>query len=107
MAGRAPGAGRSDGVGYSLSDPNFRLLIESQLSIFGTYDPVDGELVAKMQDRSVSIYDLIIVYFEGDFIGDLVDDQFVGEWSGESTGTNQEFITGTAEGQGLWGAAPE
>ncbi|MCC6621289.1 MAG: hypothetical protein IT385_08540 [Deltaproteobacteria bacterium] len=78
-----------------------------ELQLVGTYDPREQKLNAKMEDGSVSIYGLIIVYFEGDFVGSIVDDEFQGQWTGYSTGTNQTFITGTASGEGLWAAAPE
>jgi len=77
------------------------------LAIQGYYSPLNRQLQAKMVDGSVSIYGLIEVYFEGDFVGELAEDgEFDGTWEGESTGTNQAFITGTAHGAGTWGAAP-
>lgn len=77
------------------------------LQIQGYYSPQSKQMQAKMVDGSVNIYGLIEVYFEGDFLGELMEDgEFDGSWEGESTGTNQTFITGTAEGAGIWGAAP-
>lgn len=77
------------------------------LKIQGYYSPVNKQMQAKMVDGSVNIYGLIEVYFEGDFLGELAEDgEFDGTWEGESTGTNQSFITGTAEGAGTWGASP-
>jgi len=77
------------------------------LHIVGTYDPRERAMHANMVDGEVSIYGLIIVYFEGDFDGAIVDDAFQGTWSGASTGTNQTFITGTATGDGFWAAEAE
>jgi len=77
------------------------------LKIQGYYSPVNKQMQAKMIEGSVNIYGLIEVYFEGDFLGELAEDgEFDGTWEGESTGTNQTFITGTAEGAGIWGASP-
>jgi len=77
------------------------------LKIQGYYSPLNRQMQAKMVDGSVSIYGLVEVYFEGDFLGELMeDDHFDGTWEGASTGTNQAFITGTADGSGIWGAAP-
>ncbi len=77
------------------------------LKIQGYYSPVTKEMQAKMVEGSVNIYGLIEVYFEGDFVGSVMPDgEFDGTWEGHSTGTNQAFITGTAEGAGTWGAAP-
>jgi len=59
-----------------------------------------------MVDGMVSIYGLIEVYFAGTFVGMVGSDGgFSGTWEGASTGTNQQYITGTATGEGLWGAA--
>jgi hypothetical protein len=77
------------------------------LKIDGYYSPLNKQMQAKMIEGSVNIYGLIEVFFEGDFLGVLAEDgEFDGTWDGESTGTNQTFITGTAEGAGTWGAAP-
>ena len=77
------------------------------LKIQGYYSPLNKQMQAKMIEGSVNIYGLIEVYFEGDFLGELAaDGDFDGTWEGESTGTNQTFITGTAEGAGTWGASP-
>jgi len=95
--------GTMDGVATVEAQGDFPFTLE----IVGTYDPREGKLNAKMEDGQVSIYGLIIVYFEGDFTGSLSNGQFQGLWSGESTGTNQEFITGTATGDGFWAADPE
>lgn len=79
-----------------------------ELSIIGTYDPQTKSMTAKMKDGSVTIYGLVIVYFEGDFSGTIgADDEFDGVWSGYSTGTNQQFITGTAAGDGTWSATAD
>lgn len=78
-----------------------------ELKIDGYYSPLNKQMQAKMVDGSVNIYGLIEVYFEGDFLGELQEDgEFDGTWEGESTGTNQTIITGTAEGAGTWEAAP-
>lgn len=77
------------------------------LKIQGYYSPLNKQMQARMIDGSVNIYGLVEVYFEGDFLGELMEDgQFDGTWEGASTGTNQTFITGTADGSGIWGAAP-
>jgi len=79
-----------------------------ELTIQGTYDPQHKTMNAKLVDGSVSIYGLVIVYFEGDFTGSILEDTlFHGAWSGHSTGTNQQLITGEAAGDGLWSAAGE
>ncbi|MFO0751025.1 MAG: hypothetical protein U1F43_35925 [Myxococcota bacterium] len=78
------------------------------LAMLGTYDPQTKTMTAKLKDGSVSIYGLVIVYFEGDFSGAIgADDGFDGVWSGHSTGTNQQLITGTAEGDGTWSATAQ
>jgi len=77
------------------------------MKIQGYYSPLNKQMQAKMIEGSVNIYGLVEVYFAGDFLGELKEDgEFDGTWEGESTGTNQTFITGTAEGAGIWGAAP-
>ena len=77
------------------------------MKIQGYYSPLNHQMQAKMVEGAVNIYGLIEVYFEGDFLGELMaDGEFDGTWTGHSTGTNQTFITGTAEGSGIWGAAP-
>lgn len=77
------------------------------MKLHGYYDPETKRMQADMVDASVNIYGLIIVYFEGIFYGQIgADDRFTGTWDGQSTGTNQQFITGTASGEGLWGAGP-
>lgn len=74
----------------------------------GVYDPETKRMQAEMVDAQVSLYDLIIVYFEGTLYGQIGNDgRFAGTWEGESTGTNQQFITGTASGEGVWGAGPQ
>ena len=77
------------------------------LKIQGYYSPLNRQMQAEMVEGSVNIYGLVEVYFEGTFLGELMEDgEFDGTWEGESTGTNQSFITGTADGAGIWGAAP-
>lgn len=94
--------GEMDGVATVQDQGDFPFVLKLQ----GYYDPINKRMQAKMVDGSVSIYDLIVVYFEGDFVGSInADDNFLGTWSGESTGTNQQFITGTATGEGVWGAS--
>jgi hypothetical protein len=77
------------------------------LQMQGYYSPLNRQMQAQMVDGKVNIYGLVEVYFEGEFLGELMEDgEFDGTWEGHSTGTNQTFITGTAEGSGTWGAAP-
>ncbi len=78
------------------------------MKLDGVYDPETKRMQARMVDAQVNLYELIIVYFEGTFLGQIgADDRFTGTWEGESTGTNQPLITGTASGEGLWGAGPQ
>jgi hypothetical protein len=78
------------------------------MKLDGVYDPETKRMEARMVDAQVNLYELVIVYFEGTFLGQIGnDDRFTGTWEGESTGTNQAFITGTASGEGLWGASPQ
>ena len=49
---------------------------------------------------------LLLIYNDGTLLESMQDGEFDGTWEGESTGTNQSFITGTADGAGIWGAAP-
>ena len=76
----------------------------------GTYDPLNMTINVAMVDGAVSLLGVIEFYFEGSFSGDLVTtdggDRFVGTWEGVSTGTNQEFITGDADGTGTWETFP-
>lgn len=76
------------------------------MKISGFYSPKNGKLTTQIVDGVVTIYDLIEVYFEGELGGDLhADETFTGTWTGYSTGTNQEAITGTAQGDGSWNAS--
>lgn len=78
------------------------------MKLDGVYDPETQRMTAEMVDAQVNLYDLIIVYFEGTLAGQIGNDgRFNGTWEGESTGTNQQFITGTASGEGVWGAGPQ
>jgi hypothetical protein len=96
--------GAMDGVATVVGQGDFPF----KLDLAGYYNPTEKRMEANMVNGSVSIYGLIEVYFEGTFIGAITDEGvFNGTWDGDSTGTNQEFITGTASGQGLWGAEPE
>ena len=79
-----------------------------RMKLDGVYDPETQRMAAEMVDAQVNLYDLIIVYFEGTLAGQIGNDgRFTGTWEGESTGTNQQFITGTASGEGVWGAGPQ
>ena len=72
----------------------------------GFFDPATGKLQASLVDGKTVIYDLVEVYFIGTFNGQLQEDgTFEGAWTAEATGTNQAFINGTGEGEGLWTAA--
>jgi hypothetical protein len=78
------------------------------MKLDGVYDPETQRMQTEMVDAQVNLYDLIIVYFEGTLSGQIgTDGRFTGTWEGESTGTNQQFITGTASGEGVWGAGPQ
>ncbi len=78
------------------------------MKLNGVYDPEAKLMQAEMVDAQVNLYDLIIVYFEGTLTGAIgTDGRFNGTWEGDSTGTNQQFITGTATGEGVWGASPQ
>jgi len=75
------------------------------LRLAGHYNPQARTMNAQMVDGVVRIYELIHVYFVGVFTGSIQPSgSFAGEWSGHSTGTNLDIITGDAEGAGLWGA---
>ena len=96
--------GNMDGVATVVGQGEFPFKLE----LAGYYNPVEKRMEANMVNGSVSIYGLIEVHFEGLFLGAITDEGvFNGTWEGASTGTNQEFITGTASGQGLWGAEPQ
>lgn len=96
-------AGLLDGTATVVGQGDFPFTLELR----GTYNPVAKTMSANMVNGVVTIYGFIEVYFEGDFVGAIQpNDNFVGTWDGESSGTNQELVTGTAEGEGVWGAGP-
>lgn len=96
-------AGLLDGTATVVGQGDFPFTLELR----GTYNPVAKTMSANMINGVVTIYEFIEVYFEGDFVGAIQpNDTFVGTWEGESSGTNQALVTGTAEGEGVWGAGP-
>lgn len=91
--------GALDGYATVVGQGNFPFT----LNIGGYYSPSTGQLNAEMTDGKVVVYELIEVYFEGTFDGELQEDEtFSGVWTGEALGTNTEAITGTAQGDGTW-----
>jgi hypothetical protein len=96
-------SGAMDGVGTVEAQGEFPFAIK----LAGYYSPQTGELTAKIVEGVVSIYDLVEVYFEGEFEGSLLaDNTFSGIWIGVYLGSNLgEQITGEATGLGTWVAS--
>ena len=95
--------GTLEGFATIASQGDFPFSIE----LGGYYNPATGHIDTSLGDGVVSIYGLIEVYFIGALSGDLTPEgSFDGDWEAESTGTNQAFVTGTAEGDGTWNASP-
>lgn len=94
--------GTMDGVATVVGQGDFPFV----LHLSGYYSPSKKHLDAAIIDGKVTIYGVIEVFFEGAFSGDLQPDgTFLGSWSGVSTGTNQQIVTGTASGDGSWAAS--
>lgn len=94
--------GTLDGVASVVGQGEFPFV----LSLGGFYTPATGALKAQMTDGEVSLYDVVIVYFDGGFDGTLLEDgTFSGIWSATSTGTNTPLVTGIANGTGPWTAS--
>lgn len=78
------------------------------MKLQGGYNPTTKQLTAKMVDAQVIIFAFVTVYFEGDFVGELVANEAMsGTWGGEATGNSVMFASLVADGNGTWQAAPK
>lgn len=93
-------AGALDGYGEAEGEPGSHPF---EADLVGEYNPLTETMTARIEGH-VLLYFIIVVYFEGEFTGELVRaDRFDGDWAGAATGNSMD-LEGEAQGGGTWWA---